>query len=57
MASMLLGAVLRERYDRINERITSLDITVFIAGLVLYFVGKKLLGNSMISANFSVYCR
>lgn len=44
MASMLLGAVLRERYDRINERITSLDITVFIAGLVLYFVGKKTLG-------------
>lgn len=44
MASMLLGAVLRERYDRINERITSLDITVFIAGLVLYFVGKKSLG-------------
>lgn len=44
MASMLLGAVLRERYDRINERITSLDITGFIAGLVLYFVGKKSLG-------------
>lgn len=41
--SMLLGAWLREKYDRIESKITTVDIGLFCVFTVIYLAGKILL--------------
>lgn len=39
--SMLLGALFREKYDVIKQKITRLNVISFLGLTVLYFLGKK----------------
>lgn len=38
--AMMMGVWLREQYDRISDRITGKDISLFAVSMVAYFVGK-----------------
>lgn len=45
MASMLVGALVREKYNEISKKITKADVFCFAVLFVLYFAGKKLLSS------------
>ena len=54
MASMLLGAVLRERYDRIKAKPSPVYIVSLLGLAAAYFVGKKMLIHYPAASRFQV---
>lgn len=53
-ASMLIGSYIREKYDSIKAKVSSLNIAVFIIFTIIYFAGKLTLRNVPSASTFQL---
>lgn len=52
MASMLVGALCRENYERLREKISAMDIAGLVGSLAVYFAAKLMFNRNAVSSYF-----